>query len=908
MVATRRGVRVCSPSKPERDQSSEVQATPSTGRRTRSTAKIAENKNQHASVDTCSQLENVEEEHAPTSPVRKSTRASRLHSPEQPFTPAGCFVQEADISDLESCCSAVSEVRRPPTRRSGRRRPRVIQEDDVSEVESCSSAVSASRVERTVRRSLRRKKTPGSSDTPHSEAGDEKVDLVLEAKSLEPSEFQRVTRSQRRSACTKPSIKQQTDSELSDTDSCMSGVSERDVSKSTSRRITRSRRQRGHLPFLLDEASESSLSPAPTRRQTRAAREKRAAHVDASESQSCDSEGFESGPTTGAATSRRDKTKVLDSDSEPTKSPVGSSCSTRSRGTPCSSRAGSGNSKYLTVVLEKAENHISLNDSRLESTVIAEDADCTLLEENETQMVEGEEKDGLSNADPTSAEADTTRVKKGVIVISDEDSHASDVLLDVPACAQAVSEPAVSVCHQQEELCDENQDENTSEIEVMQETVHSSELLKPPQSVPLTSCKRDSDPTEAPGAVADGSEENTPTSQRDNTVDDEAAEQPFPSEQEKMEVRTSSSEAQQVVHSGDAQSESSQIKSTENQHSVAVDSGPKRQPEKTVFKNKNTISLLLSSDDEEEEEEEEDDDDDEGEVSDEGEEGVLVHAADGKPAAAGPSVDGLFVIDTRPGQDSDEQYYIEKVTEEEVEAPKSLEEEEQDEEFVDEECDEDDEDEDTNILFSSRNPLLKEMSSRIDPGIRVKELGGLYINFDGSKSKPVSSSLQKLKEKKIQDEVMKKSVIGPDFEKKEAVPPYRESKRALKLKRKAEREKSTGDGWFHMKAPELTQELKGDLQVLKMRGSLDPKRFYKKNDRDGFPKFFQVGTVVDNPVDFYHSRIPKKDRKRTMVEELLADAEFRHKNKKKYQQIISEKAARGAGKKNKNSKGHKQKK
>lgn len=47
----------------------------------------------------------------------------------------------------------------------------------------------------------------------------------------------------------------------------------------------------------------------------------------------------------------------------------------------------------------------------------------------------------------------------------------------------------------------------------------------------------------------------------------------------------------------------------------------------------------------------------------------------------------------------------------------------------------------------------KEMSSRIDPGISVKELGGLYISFDGSKSKPVSSSLQKLKEKKNLDEV-----------------------------------------------------------------------------------------------------------------------------------------------------------
>lgn len=120
---------------------------------------------------------------------------------------------------------------------------------------------------------------------------------------------------------------------------------------------------------------------------------------------------------------------------------------------------------------------------------------------------------------------------------------------------------------------------------------------------------------------------------------------------------------------------------------------------------------------------------------------------------------------------------------------------------------------------------------------------------------------------------MKKSVIGTDFEKKDAVPPYRESKEALKLKRRVsltffsrpahtsikwqkqrnvsaqvEKEKTTGDGWFNMKAPEMSQELKGDLQVLKMRGSLDPKRFYKKNDRDGFPKYFQVSKNANHPL------------------------------------------------------------
>ena len=59
--------------------------------------------------------------------------------------------------------------------------------------------------------------------------------------------------------------------------------------------------------------------------------------------------------------------------------------------------------------------------------------------------------------------------------------------------------------------------------------------------------------------------------------------------------------------------------------------------------------------------------------------------------------------------------------------------------------------------------------------------------------------------------------------------------------------------WFGMKVPELTDELKNDLKALKMRASVDPKRFYKRNDRDGFPKYFQIGTIVDNPADFYHS-------------------------------------------------------
>jgi hypothetical protein len=46
--------------------------------------------------------------------------------------------------------------------------------------------------------------------------------------------------------------------------------------------------------------------------------------------------------------------------------------------------------------------------------------------------------------------------------------------------------------------------------------------------------------------------------------------------------------------------------------------------------------------------------------------------------------------------------------------------------------------------------------------------------------------------------------------------------------------------------------------------------------------------VLDSPADFYHSRLPKKERKRTIVEELLADSDFKRYNKKRYTEIIEE--------------------
>jgi hypothetical protein len=61
-----------------------------------------------------------------------------------------------------------------------------------------------------------------------------------------------------------------------------------------------------------------------------------------------------------------------------------------------------------------------------------------------------------------------------------------------------------------------------------------------------------------------------------------------------------------------------------------------------------------------------------------------------------------------------------------------------------------------------------------------------------------------------------------------------------------------------------------DLQLLKMRNILDPKKHFKKMDFADVPAFSQVGTVIEGPTEYYTSRINNKDRKNTFVDEVLA--------------------------------------
>jgi len=155
---------------------------------------------------------------------------------------------------------------------------------------------------------------------------------------------------------------------------------------------------------------------------------------------------------------------------------------------------------------------------------------------------------------------------------------------------------------------------------------------------------------------------------------------------------------------------------------------------------------------------------------------------------------------------------------------------------------------------------------------------------------PIEELARIRKEVNPLDKILEKSIIKSDFERLHVVPPYELSKHQLKIhKRREKRKMGTGAGWFNMHAPQITPEIRHDLEILRMRSVLNPKHFYKKNDMKALPKHFHVGKVMDSSMDFYSSRLTKKERKKTIVDELMADAEFTKYNKRKYKEIIEEK-------------------
>jgi Fcf2 pre-rRNA processing len=197
--------------------------------------------------------------------------------------------------------------------------------------------------------------------------------------------------------------------------------------------------------------------------------------------------------------------------------------------------------------------------------------------------------------------------------------------------------------------------------------------------------------------------------------------------------------------------------------------------------------------------------------------------------------------------------------------------------------------------------LFEETDTRFKSKLEINELDEL---LDGSRLFPSKSGQPVTYQAQEAEEVMKKyctlyQIAQADGEHKLKVPP-------LQKKRQRKTETDAGKDWYHMKAPDMTPELKEDLQAIMLRRHLDPKRFYKKDDLKDPPKFFQIGTLVNAPDDPVSYRVDKYKRKKSLVEQLLEEDQKINFSKKKWEQVMKSKPKKKNS--SKSSKSHKKRK
>ena len=87
-----------------------------------------------------------------------------------------------------------------------------------------------------------------------------------------------------------------------------------------------------------------------------------------------------------------------------------------------------------------------------------------------------------------------------------------------------------------------------------------------------------------------------------------------------------------------------------------------------------------------------------------------------------------------------------------------------------------------------------------------------------------------------------------------------------KKERQKQKEMTAGKAWGEMPKVELTDELRNDLKAVMFRNQIFPKRFYKNNDSDKLPTYFQIGTIVDNSAGARKDRLTKKEQKKSIAQ------------------------------------------
>jgi Fcf2 pre-rRNA processing len=166
------------------------------------------------------------------------------------------------------------------------------------------------------------------------------------------------------------------------------------------------------------------------------------------------------------------------------------------------------------------------------------------------------------------------------------------------------------------------------------------------------------------------------------------------------------------------------------------------------------------------------------------------------------------------------------------------------------------------------------------------------LELDTSSLNPYRATLSELTRKAERTDASTKKFVLPQSNAKVTTNfmPSNYAAYSFKLGKKKSPDLSAGKGWFGMMSCEITDQVKADLQVIRNRTYLNPKKFYKKADAFG-SSHLQIGTVIEGSAEFYSSRLTNKERRTTLTQEIMADPEIASYAKRKFTTIQQHKQA-----------------
>ena len=180
--------------------------------------------------------------------------------------------------------------------------------------------------------------------------------------------------------------------------------------------------------------------------------------------------------------------------------------------------------------------------------------------------------------------------------------------------------------------------------------------------------------------------------------------------------------------------------------------------------------------------------------------------------------------------------------------------------------------------------LFDEIGSYSDPytskheDLELDKLLGPSSLFPSSQGEP--ENLKAKEADRILQEKCTLYQLDQDKDNKHTVPPL-----VPRKKRMREDDDTAGPKWFNMKRPELTPEIIHDVNAMRLRSHLNPKKFYKKKDIEDMPKYFQIGTVMPSPFEPKSHSLEKSSRRKPLVEQLLEDDSQLNFSRKKWLEV-----------------------